>query len=246
MDDNQFSSEKEPFLLDHPVEMHHRHRQAWNPKLVVAIWLTSQIIIFAIFGSVLILTIKDTILNAVFSNIGIDSPSREKTFGGLPVQYDDPIGPYVTCPSIGGPSTALQAGCSLDLFANGWVPRPCFDAEKHDYFISQRDYYFWLDEDGRQRVHQDKLLEGTLEYPELFISFEEHYDHCRYLLNTTKRYAHDPSLGVLDLHVDDGHMDHCIDFLRESREPLFVEVGTKAYFGYRKCYLPSSETASVA
>jgi hypothetical protein len=239
MDDNQWStSEKEPFLLNHPVKM--RHRQAWNPKLVVAIWLTGHIILFAILGSVLVLTIENTILNAAFS-----TPKKKIEFGGLPVRYDDSNGPYVICPSTGGPSAALQAGCKFDLFANGWAPGPCFDAEKHAYFVNQRDYYFWLDKDKRHRVHQDKLLEGTLEYPELFVSFEEHYEHCRYLLNGTQRYAHDPTLGVLDVHMNMEHMNHCIDFLRESRDPHTLEVGVKAYFGYKKCFLPRSDSSSV-
>jgi hypothetical protein len=172
------------------------------------------------------------------------SLQKRTEFGGLPVQYDDPQGPYVICPSTGGAAAARKAGCGFDLFANGWAPGPCFDAEKHDYFVNQRDYYFWEDKAKNHRVHQDKLLEGNLEYPELFVSFEEHYEHCRYLLNGTKRYAHNPTLGVLDIHMDEEHMNHCIDFLKESRDPYNLEEGVIAYFGHRKCFLPRSDTNS--
>ena len=244
MDDGQWpTSEKEPFLLNSPVRMH--RWRTWNPKVVVAIWLTGHIVLFAILGGALIFTIQDTILKVAIHNSNTASPTRVEKFGGLTVQYDDPQGPYVICPSTGGPSAALQAGCKFDLFANGWAPGPCIDAEKHDYFVNQRDYYFWMDKDKRHRVHQEELLTGTLEYPELFVSFEEHYEHCRYLLNSTMRYAHDPTLGVLDIHMDEEHMTHCIDFLRESRDPYTLEVGVIAYFGFRKCFLPRSDTASV-
>lgn len=239
MDDGQWSSsEKEPFLLNSPVRMH--HRQAWNPKLVVAIWLTGHIILFAILGGALILTVQDTILKVAISSSSTASTNRKMEFGGLPVQYDDPDGPYVICPSTGGPSASLQAGCKFDLFANGWAPGPCIDAEMHDYFLNQHDYYFWLDMDKRHRVHQDDILKGTMEYPELFVSFEEHYEHCRYLLNSSLRYAHDPTLGILDIHRNEEHMQHCIDFLSESRDPYTLETGVIAYFGYKKCFLPRS------
>lgn len=235
--------EKEPFLLNRSLTSH--RRKAWNQKLVVAIWLTSHVILFATLGGVLVLVIKNTIRNAAFFNGSMSTQERQIEFGGLPVQYDDPNGPYVICPSDGGPSAALQAGCKFDLFANGWTPSPCFDMEKHDYFVNQHDYYFWEDTEKRHRIHQEKILEGTIEYPELFVSFEEHYEHCRYLLNATKRYAYDRTLGALDIHLDEEHMNHCIDFLSESRDPYTLEVGVIAYFGYRKCFLPRSDKVSV-
>lgn len=245
MDDSQSSrSDEEPFLVKHPAKMHRQH--AWSQNLVVVIWLTGHIIMFTILGLTLVLIIQHAILNATFSKSSTASPEQNTEFGGLPVHHDDPNGLYVICPSTGGPSTALQAGCKFDLFANGWTPGPCFDAEKHDWFVNQRDYYFWLDKDKNHRVHQEELLKGTLEYPEVFVSFEEHYEHCRYLLNGTQRYAHDPTLGVLDIHMDMGHMNHCIDILGESRDPLTLETEVIAYFGYRKCFLPHSDIASGA
>lgn len=201
-----------------------------------------HIVLFSILGGTLVLTVKSTILNAALPN----SPQKAPEFGGLPVQYNDPTGPYIICPSTGGPSSAFEAGCQMDLFANGWVPGPCFDAEKHAYFVSLHDYRFWADEEKKHRVHQDALLSGTLEYPELFVSFEEHWEHCRYLLNGTQRHAHDPRLGILDIHMDTEHINHCIDFLQESRDPYNLEKDVIAYFGYRKCFLPRLHLASAA
>lgn len=237
MDDGRWSnSDEEPFLLKVPIKM--GARKAWNQKWVLAFWVTVHVILFAILGSILVLAIEGTILNTAISKSDRASSRRKTEFGGLPVQYDDPKGPYVICPSTGGPSAALEAGCGFDLFVNGWVPGPCFDEEKHTYFVNQHDYYFWLDEKKLQRIHQAQILEGTMEYPELFVSFEEHYEHCRYLLNATKRYARDQTLGILDLHRDEEHMNHCIDFLKESRDPYTLETGVKAYFRYKKCFLP--------
>lgn len=256
-DNNQWStSEKEPFLLDDTNKV--TRRQAWKPNFsVLAICLTVHVLLFALLGSALVLTVKETLLTYTTPAAKAEAvtasnkPSAQKQqmalqeFGGLPVQHDDRKGPYVICPPTGGhPSTAFDAGCHMDLFANGWVPGPCFDREKHDYFVGLHDYYFWHDEAKQHRVHQEELLAGVIEpYPELFVSFEEHWEHCRYLLNTTQRYAHDPTVGVLDVHTNHEHMEHCIDFIRESRDPYNLEDGVIAYFGYRKCYLPRSNAA---
>uniref|UniRef100_A0A1Y1MQ05 Uncharacterized protein n=1 Tax=Photinus pyralis TaxID=7054 RepID=A0A1Y1MQ05_PHOPY len=244
MDDNgsQWSGlEKEPFLLNDGVKKH--RQRACSSTLLMAVWLASHIIASAILGTVFVLNIKANFREAGFLDKDRASANIPAEFGGLPVRHDNSKGPYVTCQSTGGPEAARQAGCRFDLFVNGWVPSPCFDGQKHDYFVEQHDYYFWVDKEKRQRIPQEKLLEGTLEYPELFVSFEEHYEHCRYLLNATKRYAHNPNLGVLDVHMDEEHMNHCIDFLRESRDPYTVEKGVMAYFGYRKCFLPRLDMA---
>jgi hypothetical protein len=49
-------------------------------------------------------------------------------------------------------------------------------------------------------------------------------------------------LGILDSHLDVRHMRHCIDFLKEERDPYHLE-DVKAYFEYRKCFLPRSSMA---
>ncbi|KAM3435419.1 hypothetical protein MY4824_004885 [Beauveria thailandica] len=234
-------SEKEPFLSSEVRERH--SRRVCLATLGIGVLLAGHIVVSLVFGSVLITNIKSIFRNAGLLENDEDFVKAVSSFGGLPVLHDKHDEPYVTCKSTGSPAAARQAGCKFDLFVNGWVPSPCFDAEKHDYFVNLRDYYFWVDSEKQQRVHQEKLLEGNLEFPELFVSFEEHFEHCRYLLNATKRYAHNPRFGVLDVHRDEEHMNHCIDFLKESRDPYTVELEVRAYFGYRKCYLPRWDKA---
>jgi hypothetical protein len=137
MDNRWSTSEKDPFLSDDSFKM--QHGPALNSKLMASIWLTVHVALFAILGSVVVVTTENQILKAVSS-----AASMSSEFGGLPVQHDDPNGPYVICPND-GPAAALQAGCQFNLFANGWSPAPCFDEDLHTFFVNQRDYYFWAD-----------------------------------------------------------------------------------------------------
>ncbi|KAI0147839.1 hypothetical protein GGR57DRAFT_475998 [Xylariaceae sp. FL1272] len=169
-------SEEEAFLPKYPQKWHNsRGRKA---KIVLATSITLNFILFLLLGGAIVDNIEDVILlDSTSTSSNPRLPERKTDFGGLPVQHNDRRGPYVICPTEGGPSAALAAGCHFDLLANGWVPHPCFDAEKHAYFVDGRDYYFCLDKEKAHRVTQDTLMEGTLEYPELFVSFEEHYLH---------------------------------------------------------------------
>lgn len=232
MESSPFLAAEEKAFLDNDTGGMLR-RRSWTTKSVIAFSLAVHILLFAVLGSILVFTVNKDIPKSTQSGL-----YQATEFGGLPVQFDDPTGPYTICPSAGGPLKAIEAGCQMDLFANGWVPAPCFDTDRHNYFTNLHDYRFWADEGRRHRVHQDTLLKGNLDYPELFVSFEEHWEHCRYLLNGTQRHVHNPNLGILDIHMDAEHMNHCIDFLQESRDPYTLEEDVIAYFGYRKCFLP--------
>ncbi|KAH6719401.1 hypothetical protein BKA61DRAFT_597510 [Leptodontidium sp. MPI-SDFR-AT-0119] len=152
--------------------------------------------------------------------------------------FHDPLhGPYITCPE--DPVLARQENCHFDLLANGWIPSPCFDSVLYHDFMDGRDYGFFEDIQGKRRVDQEVIMEGdTSTYPEgLFVTFHEHFEHCRYLLNGSSRAIAPPFTGVLDIFRNTPHLQHCIHLLTQSREPGSIETTVKAYFGSHRCYL---------
>ncbi|PSN64609.1 hypothetical protein BS50DRAFT_678674 [Corynespora cassiicola Philippines] len=154
----------------------------------------------------------------------------------LTVQHDN-IGSFIVCPE--NPSSARESGCSFDLLANGWIPAPCFDATMHHDFVDGSDYGFFYDQKGEQRVHQDAIMErDNSRYPDgLWVTFEEHVSHCRYLVNGSIRAVSRPEKAFLDVYLDRDHMMHCYGVLGESRPLSHIETYVKAFFETRRCYI---------
>lgn len=162
--------------------------------------------------------------------------SRAFNNTGLEVQHDS-VGTFIACPD--DPFSARRSGCSFDLLANGWIPAPCFDATLNHDFVNGRDYGFFLDRKGDYRVHQDTVMEGdNSRYPEgLWVTFEEHVSHCRYLVNGSIRAVSRPEGAFLDVFLDRDHMMHCFGVLGESRPSGHIETYVKAFFESRRCYV---------
>lgn len=153
------------------------------------------------------------------------------------IYHDKKLSPYIVCPE--DPTLARQENCQFDLLANGWIPLPCFDSEMHRDFVDGKNYGFFEDKHGLRAVHQNSIMEGdNSRYPDgLFVTFNEHFEHCRYLLNGSARAISPPFTGILDVFRDSGHLQHCIWVLSESQDPLHIETSVKAYFTSHKCYL---------
>lgn len=151
-------------------------------------------------------------------------------------QRDDK-GTFIACPE--DPESARKSGCSFDLLANGWVPDPCFDADMHHDFVDGKDYGFFEDRNGKHRVHQGTVMEGdNSRYPHgLWVNFEEHHTHCRYLVNGSIRAVSRLHAPFLDVYLDRDHMIHCYGVLGENRASSHIETYVKAFFESRKCYL---------
>ncbi|KAI8936758.1 hypothetical protein NX059_006005 [Plenodomus lindquistii] len=154
----------------------------------------------------------------------------------LRIQHDN-NGAFITCPD--DPMSARESGCSFDLLANGWIPAPCFDAPMHHDFVDGHDYGFFLDRNGEHRVHQDTIMEGdNSRYPDgLWVTFEEHVSHCRYLVNGSVRATSRPDAAFLDVYLDRDHMMHCFGVMGEQRAPSHIETMVKAFFETRRCYI---------
>jgi hypothetical protein len=152
-------------------------------------------------------------------------------------EHHDNIGTYITCPE--DPVSARKSGCSFDLLANGWIPAPCFDATMHHDYVDGSDYGFFQDRNGEYRVHQDTIMEGdNSRYPEgLWVTFDEHVSHCRYLVNGSIRAVSRPEGAFLDVYLDRAHMMHCFGVLGESRPAGHIETFVKAFFESRRCYI---------
>ncbi|KAF4632103.1 hypothetical protein G7Y89_g6027 [Cudoniella acicularis] len=153
------------------------------------------------------------------------------------IYHDNRLGPYIICPK--DPTLARQENCHFDLLANGWIPSPCFDSAMHHDFVDGKNYGFFEDVHGVRAVHQNTIMEGDISrYPDgLFVTFNEHFEHCRYILNGSSRAMVPPFTGILDDFRDSGHLQHCIGVLSESRDPLHIETTVKAYFTSHRCYL---------
>jgi hypothetical protein len=159
-----------------------------------------------------------------------------QSYAGLSIKHDDSRRPFIECPVN---STSLQGLCSFDLLANGWIPTPCFDAEMHHDFVDGKSYGFFEDIKGTIRVQQETIMQGDIaSYPDgLWVTFEEHLHHCRYLLNGSIRATTRESPAILDTFLDGGHMQHCFGLLDVQEKPSHIETHVKAFFVSHKCFI---------
>ncbi|KAI9376019.1 hypothetical protein BJX61DRAFT_539185 [Aspergillus egyptiacus] len=162
--------------------------------------------------------------------------------GPLPIHHDATLGPYIECEAVEYPATPPD--CSFDLLANGWVPNPCFDAQMHRDYVDGRDYEFYRDPEGTERVAQEEILRGNISAYAfgLWVSFREHVEHCWYLVNSTVVAMAGNSggrgRGRLDIWVDEKHMQHCLGVVREQRhEEGYIDLHIRAVFENHRCYL---------
>jgi hypothetical protein len=171
-------------------------------------------------------TVNIVILFAILAMMSLNLQFEWGRVAERPIQSqmdeDDKLGPYITCPE--DPFLARQENCSFDLLANGWIPAPCFDSAMHHDFVDGKDYGFFEDKLGVRKVHQNTIMEGNISmYPEgLWVTFDEHFEHCRNLLNGSVRAIAPPFTGFLDTFHDEGHLQHCIGVLSESRDPYIL------------------------
>jgi hypothetical protein len=204
-----------------PENHHSREKRGRLPKGVVMVSL----------AAVLVLLIPVT-----YFLFAASTRSGAFNHTSLPIQHDDK-GTFIACPE--DPSSARKSGCSFDLLANGWIPDPCFDATMHHDFVDGKDYGFFEDRNGEHRVHQNTVMEGdNSRYPDgLWVTFEEHHTHCRYLVNGSIRAVSRPHGAFLDVYLDRDHMMHCYGVLGEHRNSDHIETYVKAFFESRKCYV---------
>ncbi|KAJ0421163.1 hypothetical protein BJY00DRAFT_312346 [Aspergillus carlsbadensis] len=155
----------------------------------------------------------------------------------LPLEHDATHGPYIECPEIALHNNPPD--CTFDLFAHGWVPSPCFDAQMHKGMVATQKYEFFRSRLGDEKITQDVVLQGnrSLYNAELWASYPFHVDSCLYLLNGSVRATAMRSGGTLDSWVDGGLMQHCLDLIREKRDPKKIDTRVKTAFGSRKCFL---------
>lgn len=71
----------------------------------------------------------------------------------------------------------------------------------------------------------------------LWVTFEEHHTHCRYLVNGSIRAVSRPYGPFLDVYLDPDHMMHCYGVLKENKSSGYIETYVKAFFESHKCYV---------
>lgn len=206
---------------DIPAELRSTQRHRRLPRIVV---MATSVVALILLAPVVYFLLRGSAESQAFSHTS------------LRIQHDS-IGSFIVCPA--DPLSARKSGCSFDLLANGWIPAPCFDAIMHHDFVDGSDYGFFYDRNGERRVHQDTIMEGdNSRYPEgLWVTFEEHISHCRYLVNGSIRAVSRSDTAFLDVYLDQDHMMHCFGVLGESRPSSQIETYVKAFFESRRCYI---------
>lgn len=168
---------------------------------------------------------------------------EDTTFGRYEVNSDE-HGRYLQCPGTSS-AAARQAGCAFDVLLYGWLPRPCFDEATYAYHVkpgSHFDYGFYADAAGTWGIPMTELMEGDTErYPAAYVSHEQHWQHCSYLLNTSVRFRWRAPAVVLDVHLHQQHMADCLEHITNPGASRSLEVDSdspKADFtAKRRCYI---------
>lgn len=169
--------------------------------------------------------------------------SAKEQHAGFEIKSDE-HGRYIQCPGDSS-DAARQAGCSFDVLLYGWLLSPCFDEEMYSYHAkpgSGFDYGFYDDEEGTEGIPMTELMEGNYErYPEAFVSYEEHWQHCSYLLNTSVRFRWKEPAVFLNVHLHQEHMSYCLEYITNPESSRSLEVNSdfpKAVFTAKcRCYI---------
>lgn len=164
--------------------------------------------------------------------------------GGRYETNSDEHGRYLECPGTSS-AAARRAGCAFDVLLYGWLPRPCFDEATYAYHVkpgSHFDYGFYADAAGTWGIPMTELMEGDTErYPAAYVSHEQHWQHCSYLLNTSVRFRWREPAVVLDVHLHQQHMADCLEHITNPGASRSLEVDSdspKADFtAKRRCYV---------
>lgn len=166
-------------------------------------------------------------------------PPPPKYLDGFEIQTDSK-GHYIQCPTTSSTTARQNPKCNYDVMIYGWLPPPCFNKEMYTHLTSNKDWGFYADRNGTLPIPQTDLMKGIYEtQPEAWVSNEEHWQHCRYLHNTSIAFREGVPSTALDVHLDPHHMGHCLEFITDPEIPRTKAVTrTKAKFGVgRKCYV---------
>lgn len=160
------------------------------------------------------------------------------SLNGFKIQTDSK-GQYIQCPTDSSQS-AREAHCHYDVMIYGWLPPACFDESMYLDVANTTDWGFFHDHKGNLPIPQRELMKGNYEsVPESFVSNEEHWQHCRYIHNTSIAFRQRTPSTALDVHLDPHHMGHCLEFITNPDTPRSLEATTtQAKFDVkRRCYI---------
>ncbi|KAI4211032.1 MAG: hypothetical protein LQ351_006152 [Letrouitia transgressa] len=116
---------------------------------------------------------------------------------------------------------AREKGCHFDMMSWLWVPHECFDAELVEEFIALRDWDWYRNYTGGERVPLEEVRTGM--HDALWAPQQYHMFHCTYMWKKMHRaiLRH----GPLDDDVASfDHTVHCEKMLLEPGE--LAEVNT--------------------
>ncbi|EKG13615.1 hypothetical protein MPH_09224 [Macrophomina phaseolina MS6] len=201
-------------------------------KRSAAIWVA--ILVFLAFSIAVLFAVSAT----ASAKLSTSQNHAVESFDGFPIKTDE-VGDYIECPAD-SPESARMAGCSFDVLLYGWLPNACFDEEMYRDITSGADYGFYLDRQGQLPIAMAELMKGDyMRYPEAYVSVEEHWQHCTYMLNSSLRFRAKMPPTSLNLHLDQHHIGHCLKFLLDPATKRSRDVTqTRALFtAKRRCYL---------
>ncbi|KAF4543341.1 uncharacterized protein LTHEOB_40 [Lasiodiplodia theobromae] len=228
------SSEEEKLLQTDPLSENHQPSRSFLKTLECTgtAWIAVPVMIVALIAAVF------SIAAAASTELSISPKTQATSFKQFPIKTDD-LGDYIECPTE-SPEAAKNAGCSFDVLLYGWLPDACFDADMYRDITTDADYGFYLDREGQRPIAMAELMKGDyVQYPEAYVSVEEHWQHCTYMLNSSLRFRAKEPPTALNLHLDQHHIGHCLKFLLDPATTRSLEVTqTRALFSAkRRCYL---------
>lgn len=228
------SSEEEKLLQTDPLSESHRPSRSFfnSLKCTGTAWVAVPVLIVALIAAIF------SIATAASTELSASPKTAAASFKQFPIKTDE-LGDYIECPTE-SPEAAQKAGCTFDVLLYGWLPDACFDADMYRDITAGADYGFYLDREGQRPVAMAELMKGDyVQYPEAYVSVEEHWQHCTYMLNSSLRFRAKEPPTALNLHLDQHHIGHCLKFLLDPATTRSLEVTqTRALFSAkRRCYL---------
>ena len=122
---------------------------------------------------------------------------------------------------------AKARGCHFDMMSWLWVPAECFDAELVEEFIALRDWDWYTDHTGKERVPLDIVKTGA--YDRLWAPQEYHMWHCTYMWKKMHRAILRGRPMDSDI-ANYNHTVHCEKMLLDAGELTDVNTRVDAEF----------------
>lgn len=174
------------------------------------------------------------LLSSTFSDVKTMTPRRPHLSTGLdphPQTKEEVLENGYFCGHT--PEQARMNGCWFDLILYSWVPAQCYDEELQAEFRTG-DYQWFKEREAINEVSTEIAGQGIEN--ELWLNWDWHIWHCRYIFLQMTRVLSNSSMGIPGRLMDPKHTEHCVNTLtREEYYPL-KEIGTVLYLNYSTCY----------